>query len=411
MLPQILPGGKAVLFTANYMFSKQKIAVVSFETNERKTLIQQGTDAHYLPSGHLLYSWAGDLLMVPFNLNDLKVTGPSTPVLQGIQMGTVIAHFSVSDNGTLVYVPGSMFLSNRIPTWVDHKGKIDPLLLPKEIYQSPRVSPDGKRLLVTTRGDKTTDIGIFELERNTFRLLTDEKGIEAFVLWAPDNKRVVFNSTRYGGPALNLFWKPVDGSGPEERLTESEFHQQPQSWSPDSKWLIFTEAHPVTGFDIWLLSMDKEHKAKPFLRTPFNDMQPMLSPDGRWIAYVSDESGRREVYVRSFPDPAGITQISNEGGQEPIWAPAGHELYYRDVTGRRVMAVSFRADPKPSVGLPKLLFEGNYLPGFWSRNYDLTPDGQRFLMIQHVEPQQATYIKVVLNWFDELKRIAPTDVK
>lgn len=182
-------------------------------------------------------------------------------------MGRETAQFSVSDNGTLVYVPGSMYSYKRILAWVDHKGKIDPLLLPKEIAQSPRVSSDGKRLLFTTRGQKTSNIGTFELERNTFRLLTDEKGSEFFVLWTPDNKRVVFNSTRYGGPVANLFWKPVDGSGPEERLTESKFHQQPQSWSPDSKWLIFTEAHPVTGFDIWFLSLDKEHKSKPFLRT------------------------------------------------------------------------------------------------------------------------------------------------
>lgn len=206
-----------------------------------------------------------------------------------------------------------------------------------------------------------------------------------------------------------MFWKPADGSGAEEQLTKSEYQPVPASWSPDGKVLAFTEFHPDTGWDIWLLPIGSDRKPRPFLQTASNELMPMFSPDGHWLAYISDETGRTEVFVRPFPGPGGKWQISTEGGKEPVWAPSGRELFYR--SGDKMMAVEVTTQTTFTAAKPTLLFQGI---DEWRRtelsyrNYDLTPDGQRFLMTK-TSGQQAptTQIHVVLEWFEELKRLAP----
>lgn len=208
------------------------------------------------------------------------------------------------------------------------------------------------------------------------------------------------------GPA-NLFWMSADGSGAVERLTTSEHLHTPHCWSPDGRILAFIEVNPTTGRDIWLLPVEGERKPYPFLQTQFNESAPRFSPDGRWLAYVSDESGRFEVYVQSFPGPGGKWQISTDGGSEPVWNPNGRELFYR--VGNKMMAVDIMTETFFTVGKPKVLFEGWYEKSTVSRaNYDVAPDGQRFLMVKPGEQEQPpTQINVVLNWFEELKRRVP----
>ena len=249
----------------------------------------------------------------------------------------------------------------------------------------------------------TCEIWIYDIARGTLTRLTTEGGSSQFPIWTPDGKRITYRGYRAG--FRNIFWKTADGTGDEERLTTGENAQIPTSWSPDGKWLAFYDKSPTTGNDIWMLRLDGERKQEPFLQTPFNESDAMFSPDGRWLAYQSDESGRSEVYVQPFPGPGGKWQISTEGGGAPRWARNGRELFY--YYGNKMMAVDIKTEPTFTAGKPRLLFEGQFIA-----NYDVSPDGQRFLMIQAVEPEQpATQINLVLNWFEELKRLVSTGNK
>jgi Tol biopolymer transport system component len=228
-------------------------------------------------------------------------------------------------------------------------------------------------------------------------------------IWTPDGKRIAFVSNKEG--QLNIFWQLADGSGGLERLTTSEYLNAPMSWSPDGQLLAFSEVNPATGRDIWVLRLS-DRKAQPFLRTPFDEGAPAFSPDGRWLVYVSNESGRNEIYVQSYPDQRGKWQISTEGGTEPTWNRNGRELFYR--TGDKMMAVDIATQPGFAAGRPRMLFKRQYQPSPVMRaNYDVSADGQRFLMLKPSEQAQAatTQINVVLNWFEELKRRVPTGTK
>jgi len=224
-----------------------------------------------------------------------------------------------------------------------------------------------------------------------------------FPAWTPDGKRLVFRSSR-GGPG-NLFWQLADGSGEPERLTTSDYNHQPSSFSPEGQLLAFVELTPTVGPRAWVLRLS-DRKAEPFLRTRFSESGPQFSPDGHFLSYASEESGRSEVYVQPFPGPGSKWQISTEGGTEPLWNPNGQELFYRQ--GNKMMVVDVVTQPAFSVGKPKMLFEGPYLPTPSPLpNYSVSPDGQRFLMLKSVEERQATQINVVLNWFEDLKKKVP----
>jgi hypothetical protein len=420
--PEFLPGSKAVLFaaapTTGGNWINAQVAVQSVGTGERRNLIQGGTNPRYAPSGHLVYVQGGSLVAVPFDLQQLTTTGVAVPVVEGVlqSASSGAAQYSISSTGSLVYALGGIQAIQRRFVWVDRKGVEQVLTAPAHGYRYPRLSPDGRRMAVTIE-ESGVNIWLYDLVRDTLTRLTFQGGYNLMGAWTPDGKRIAFESDMEG--AGNLFWQLADGSGGLERLATSENPQVPNSWSQDGKLLAFIEINPSTGNDIWVLGMGdpslgsgQVRKAQPFLRTPFLESAPRFSPDGHWLAYISDESGRIEIYVQPYPDPGGKWQISTEGGTEPAWNRNGRELFYR--SGNKMMAVDIATQPSFTAGKPRMLFEGPYVATTGTfPNYDVSPDGQRFLMLKPTESAEAapTQINVVLNWFEELKQKVPTGKK
>jgi eukaryotic-like serine/threonine-protein kinase len=407
--PEFLPDGKAVLFTAaptNVSWTNAQVVVQSVGKSERRNLVQGGTYPRYASSGHLVYAQGGSLMAMQFDPQRLAVTGAAAPVLEGVLQSSSsgAAQYSLSATGSLVYIPGSVQADQRRLVWVTRNGTEQPVAAPARAYVFPRLSPDGRQVGVGIT-EQETQVWLYDLSRETLTRFTFEGNVNLNVAWTPDGKRIAFQSNKEG--PLNLFWQRADGSGGLERLTTSEYNNFPMSWSPDGQLLAFVEVNPTTGYDIWVLRLG-DRRAQPFLRTPFNESVPRFSPDGRWLAYVSNESGRWEIYVLAYPGPGGKWQISTEGGTEPVWNSNGRELFYR--SGDKMMAVDIATQPSFTASKPRVLFEGRYNPAPGTTpNYDVSPDGQRFLMIKPSEQEAAapTQINVVLNWFEELKRRVP----
>jgi Tol biopolymer transport system component len=419
--PEFLPGGKAVLFATGptgLTFINAKVAVESVGTGERRVLVQVGTQPRYAPSGHLVYAQGGSLTAVPFDAKRLEVTGTAVPLVEGVLQSPVTgaAQYSFSDTGSLVYVSGGVQATQLRLVWVSRNGAEQPLAASARTYMFPRLSPDGRRAAVGIV-EQDSQLWLYDLSRETLTRFTFEGNYNPVAIWTPDGKRIAFESNKEGPP--NIFWQLADGSGGLERLNTSESIQVPMSWSPDGKLLAFMDVNPTTGVDIWVLPMGdaragsgQVRKAQPFLRTPFNEGGPRFSPDGRWLVYMSDDSGRYEIYVQPYPGPGGKWQITTEGGAEPVWNPNGRELFYR--SGDKMMVVDIATQPGFTAGKPRILFEGRYeLSPVQNANYDISPDGQRFLMLKSSEQEQAapTQINVVLNWFEELKRRVPVGAK
>ncbi len=398
--PVILPGGKAVLFTVQREDFSVQISVLSLETGEKKILVEGASHSHYLPTGHLLYLLQGteNLLAVPFDLERLEITGDSTPILQGVRRAaTSYADYAVSENGTLAYVPGGVGSQERRSlVWVDREGQPQSLTETERRFSSPSLSPDGERLAVTA----DWDVWVYEMARGILTPLTFGSRVDRSPIWAPDSKRLTFSVHDSG-----IFWIAADGSGEAEQLTQSRNLQIPNSWSPDGV-LAYSEGLPESG-DLWVLPLEEERKPQEFLVTEFNERHPMFSPNGRWIAFTSDRSGQDEIYVKPYPTQGGLVQISPDGGREPVWARDGKELFYRNID--QMMVVSVQTEPTFTAERPRVLFEGSYIHSQfdWASNYDISPDGERFLMIKQAEVQ--TQINVVLNWFEELKRLVPSN--
>jgi eukaryotic-like serine/threonine-protein kinase len=411
--PEFLPGGKAVLFSAGNNgvdFTNAQVAVQLVGTGERRNLIQRGTNPRYAPSGHLVYAQGGNLMAVPFDPQRLTATGAAVPVVEGVLQSPFsgVAQYCFSATGSLAYVSGGVQSGQSRLVWVSRNGAEQPLAAPAHAYLFPRLSPDGRGVAVGI-GEQETQTWLYDLSRETLTRFTFVGSANQNANWTPDGKRIAFNSNKEG--PQNPFWQLADGSGGLERLTTSEYANVPMSWSPDGQLLAFIEVNPNTGVDIWVLRMS-DRKAQPFLRTPYNESAPRFSPDGRWLAYVSDESGRWEIYVQPYPGPGGKWQISTEGGAEPMWNPSGRELFYR--SGDKMMAVDIATQPGFAAGKPRMLFQGPYSPTpLTSPNYDVSHDGQRFLMLKPSEQAQLApaQINVVLNWFEELKQKVPAGKK
>ncbi len=415
--PQFLPGGEAVLFTvAADEGLGRKVALVDLETGERTDLFaQEGSLVRYLASGHLAFGSDGSLMVVPLDLKGRKVIGRPTAVLDGLLMGSslgrFLAHFAVADNGTLTYVSGPLVAAGARLVRVDRAGDSTPLgQIAKRVF-GPRFSPDGSRLVMAAQiGGNPMQVWVRDLTRGTFTRLTLE-GENWWPVWSPNGRRIAFPTRQVSAAAVNLAWIEADGSGAAERLTQSELSEQPTSWTPDARTLIYQRNdHPESAWDVMALGLGKDEEPRVLLGSRFYEMLADLSPDGRWLAYTSDESGRLEVYVRSYPDLDRKWQISTRGGVEPAWSAEGRELFYRDEDGRRMMAVPITTQPEFVPGRPEMLFEGDYAPSPWfGRNFDVAPDGRSFVMVEHVLPEDIdAKLQVVVNWFTELGELAPT---
>ena len=416
--PDVMPGGKAVLFVAGasaITSNNQQLAIQLVGTGKQHYLIQGGTTPQYASSGHLIFAQRGTLMAVPFDVQRLTAAGAPVPVVDGVLESTVTgaslygaSQYSLSATGSLAYVPGGVQSAQSKLVWVTRNGTEQPMAAPPHAYLNQRLSPDDQRVAATI-SDLETQLWLYDLSRETLTRVTFEAGANNAAQWTPDGKRIAFASNKEG--PLSVYWRLADGSGGLEQLTTGEYGRVPMSWSPDGKLLAFIEINPTTGYDIWVLRMS-DRKAEPFLRTQFNESVPRFSPDGRWLAYISDESGRYEIYVQPYPGPGGKWQISTDGGTEPAWNPNGKELFYR--SGDKMMAVDVTTQPSFTAGRPHMLFQGPYLPTpLTNPNYDVSRDGQRFLMLKPVESQasEPTQINLVLNWFEELKQKVPTGKK
>ncbi len=400
--PDFLPDGRHFLYLAHSTdIGKSAIYIGSIDSKEMKLLLNANSSILYSPPGYLLFVRAGTLLAQPFDGDRLELKGDAFPIAEGVQFNRVNgrAAVAVSENGVLAYrvVPTNAQIKL---VWVDRKGAEQPLPAPPHAYRNPRLSPDGQRVAVTI-DELGSQEWLLNIGRGTLTRLTFDGSYNGGTAWTPDGKRIAFGTDRAG--ARNLFWQLADGSGGVERLTTSDRTQVASSWSPDGQTLAYEESAPGTGFDIWVFRLS-DHKAQPFLQTRFNEIAPRFSPDGRWLAYASDESGRYEIYVQPYPGPGGKWQISTDGGTEPVWTRNG-ELFYRN--GDKMMAVETNTKSTFSADKPKVLFEGQYATYQSLPAYDVTPDGQRFLLTKTGE-QGAGEITVVVNWLEELKQKAPT---
>ena len=414
--PQFLPGGRSLLFAVGSGFAagggaNLHIVGYSVSAGQQYDVAQTGTQPEYVP-GYLVYIQAGTgtLMAVPFDAKRMAVTGTAIPAVESVLQSTptAAAQYAVSENGSLVYVGGEQ-TSQRNLVWVSRDGSEQTLAAPPRRYQAPRLSPDGRRIAASI-DSPTPQVWIYDLTRDALTRLTFEGTYNRSPTWTPDGKRVAVISNKDG--ALNIYSQSADGGGSMERLNESKNITNPSSFSPDGRLLAMDEIDPVTQQDIAVLQVS-DHKEQPFLHTVFNESAARFSPDGHWLAYASDESGRREIYVQSFPGPEGKWQISTDGGTEPVWNPKGHELFYRN--GDKMMAVDISTQPNFSAGKPRMLFAGQFVAAAGSDpNYDVSPDGQRFLMLEEAEPGTSTasaQIIVVQNWVNELKRRGASDSK
>jgi serine/threonine-protein kinase len=404
--PEVLPSGEAVLLT---MFpaslSEAKVAIQSLLTGERRVLFD-GTNPRFAPSGHIVFAREGSLWAATFDVERRAVTGPPMRLPEELQVNLGgLAIFDIGGNGSLVYRPGGVGSGEQFQmVWVDREGRTEPLSLDPGAHYEPRLAPDGKRVVFF--GAASWSVSVYDLERQVSTPLTFEHKNYG-PIWTPDGKQVTFSSNR-GGATLNLFSKPADGTGVPVRLTSSEYTQYAESWSPDGKALAFTQAHPETRGDIWMIRLEGEPALESSIATPANECCAMFSPDGRWLAYVSDTTGRREVYVRPYPEvEAGLWQISTEGGTQPAWGRDGRELFYR--SGNSMMVVPVPPGPMFSPGPPRILFEGALWDATLSTraSFDIHPDSRRFLLQQLL--RSVHELIVVENWIEELKRLVPTE--
>lgn len=409
----LLPGEQALVYTVAFdgisSFDDARIDVWDLNSRQKKTLITGGTSAVYSPSGHLVYARAGKLLAVPFDVSRRQVTGSPFEALDGVLMSsnTGAAQFSLSRRGDLAYVPGAVEGGHRTLVWVDRSGKVEPLPLKPASYVYPHLSPDGRALAVEIEGPNH-DLHLYDFARTVLTKITTDGQSHAPV-WTPDSKRIAFRSWQSGG--MTLWMMPADRSAGAVRLDPAGARQSPVSVSPDGRFLAFDQKDARTGDDAWVLPLDGSRPPQLIAASRFGEGSAKFSPDGHWIAYSSDESGREEVYVQPFPGPGPKIQISNAGGYDPVWRRAGGDLYYR--SGKKMMVVAIVTAPALRASAPRVLWQGTYsdgaasscgMPGVSSSNYDVTADGQRFLMVRDDDSEVfGTRVVVVLNWAAELK--------
>ena len=402
--PEFLPDGDTLLLTTgqrgNDTAEGQSIEVLKVATGERKVLIQRGYAPHYLPTGHLIFQRSGTLMAAPFDLNRLEVTGTPVPVIERLrQPFNGVGAFNCSRTGTCVYIAGGT-LNDRTVALVDRNGRSQPLPLPPKSYNHPRFSPSGDRLSFWIQ-QLRCELEVYDLERGATTRLASEIDHHN-TIWTPDGRQLTYVGGRPNRSGYEFFSWPVRSGATEQQVTTTALNlpaTAPLSWSPRGDAL----AYAARG-DIWLLPASGEPRA--LVQSKFTETSPAISPDGRWLAYVSDESARLQVYVQPFPGSGERSAVSTEGGSEPVWARNGRELFFRN--GDQMMVADVGSGSAFSASRPRPLFAKAVARGDGYANYDVSPDGQRFIVVNTPEAEAgATEISVIVNWFDELKRLVP----
>jgi serine/threonine-protein kinase len=417
--PYALPGGRAVLFTAGMRdsatFDEAYVIAFSPQTGERKVLVEGGTYPRYSPSGHLLYARDAKVFAIRFDPERLETSGEPFQVLDTVLMSrnSGAANYDVSAGGDLTYIPGVCDGGARTLVWVDRNGNAEPVGLPMRSYLHPRFAPDDRQVAIEIEGPNH-DVYTYDFDRGVLTNVTTN-GTSHWPVWSPDGVQLGYRS----GPMSQLrLWRvPANRSRPPEQVRAAGRSQSAESWSPDGKAIAYTM---TTSFSsppaIMVASLDgAEAKVVAEGRTPAGSSK--FSPDGRWLAYCSNESGRPEVYVQAYPGPGPKIQVSNEGGTDPVWKRSGGELYYRN--GDSMMSVDVSLSPAApfTAARPRELWKGHYshgmssscgAPGATSSNYDVTADGKRFLMIKDEDQDRVTSkeIVVVQGWADEVNRLS-----
>jgi serine/threonine-protein kinase len=418
--PQLLPGGRAVLFTlsdVNDAWDDAQVVVEPLDGRARQVVMRGGTDARYLPTGHLVYARRGSLLAVPFDADRLQTTGSPVPLVEGVAQSvagtTGAAQFSVSDDGTLVYVPasssGGVNPSVRL-VWVDRMGRETPIDVPSapRVFVAPALSPDGERVAYGVPAGPGLDTWIHEFRRGISLRLTNDPGIDVDAVWSPDGRRLAYRGEgRDGGPGI--FVRAADGTGAVERLTTGR--HAPTSWSSDGTRIFYSDfgtnaPGPTVRSDLAVVTMTGDRRTETLLATAARESNAEIAPKGSWLAYETTEAGEMAIYVRPFPDvSARQWRVSPAGGVSPLWSRDGSTLFYRN--GQAIMAVSVRGATPDDWSAPEKLFEGPYFFVEGPRMFDVAPDG-RFLMLKaaggDADAGTPASLIVVQNWTEELKR-------
>jgi eukaryotic-like serine/threonine-protein kinase len=412
---EVLPKGQALLYAtggSSGAFSDDAAIIAqSLTTGQQKTLVQGGASPQYLSTGHLIYAQGGRLLAAPFDVSRLEVTGAAVPILEDVWQGSAgYSAYSLSTSGSAAYINGGEAGGTQPSklSWVDSSGVARALIETAHRFSTPNISPDGRRVALTNANvTAAPDVWVAELARGTLTRLTFGKpGDQAAApVWTPDGKRVIYSVS--SGTGYKLMRRAADGSGAEEMLFSSNDVMYPMTCSPDGQLVVFVRNKGSGGLDLWVLELAGEHQARPLIESSFSTGQAQISPDGRWLAYVSGESGRWQVFIQPFPGLGGKWQISTTEGVEPRWSRDGRRLFYR--TGNKMMVVEIDGQAGFAASSPRLLFEQPYARFPVLSAYDVAPDGQHFVMLKEEGAQLAEFeLRVVLNWAEEVKRrLAP----
>ena len=411
--PHAVPGEDVVLFTVGAMaspesYDQSNIDAIRPSTGERRTVLRGASMARYVPTGHLIFAREGFLFAVPFDIKTLETRGSAVPVVENVMgmRSSGVVHAAVASNGLLSYISGTPQSRESRMVWRHRDGRSDPLPAAVAGYVAPNLSPDRKQIAVGIEGDTTFDVWTYDIERDTLTRLTFE-GDNNWPVWSPDGERVAFSSVR-DGALMSAYSKLADGSGSAERIFSPEGRPNwgqtsPSDWSPDGRHLVM-EFTDENGVNVLAFSLE-EGKEQILMETPATERSPILSPDGRWLSYTSDESGRSETYVRPFFRRGGKWQVSTEGGSYPRWSPDGRKIFYRTQGSLMEVDIDMRGESFQA-SRPRLVLDG-FPPLTTNIDYDVL-DNDTFLVVEFAGDETAPQaVTVVVNWLDELRRRVP----
>ena len=396
--PQFLPGGRKFLYV-NVSASPPELKFASLDGGESRTVLTGQSRVEYAPPGYLVYVRESTLVAQPFDADKGTLTGEAVPLAQDLSVDNIgLAHFSASSNGVLAFRSGEAGGGRLV--WVDRKGTHEEPVGDSADIGATGLSPDGRWLALTLRTGASAALNIWvrDLVRGVTSRFTFGEEADVSPVWSPDGQRIAFGTRRNG--KVQLAVKAVGGTGDVELLLP-DVDGIPTSWSPDGKFLLYVHTDEKTALDVYVLPLEGERKPRPLARTPFFESRAHFSPDGHWIAYQTNESGRAETYVQAFPGPGGRWQISTDGGSEPQWGPDGKELFY--LARARMMRVAVRTGASFEAGIPEPLFPVTLRSIIVSNRYVLSRDGRRFLLLNSLQQNNTPPTTVVVNWPADLR--------